>query len=136
MMANFDAQTECRTKSVRLVSINQLGSRIRRIRLHNRLTPTEFASTLNIQIKTLSEIENGTKEPTNRLLSTLVGHFAIKEDWLMTGKDKMFEDERKCEESINVSQFLKMYHQLSEEAQKRMLNIIQVFLETEYIQSS
>ena len=136
MMANFDPQTKCRTKSARLVSINALGSRIRRIRLDSRLTPTKFASTLNIQIKTLSEIENGTKEPTNRLLSTLVNHFAIKEDWLMMGKDKMYKDKSKCEESINVDQFLKMYRQLSEEGKKRILNIVQVFLQTEYIKGT
>ena len=135
-MANFDAQTERRTKSVRLVSINQLGSRIRRIRLHNRLTPTEFASTLNIQIKTLSEIENGIKEPTDKLLSTLINLFAIKRDWLITGKDEMFKGKSKFEESINVDQFLKMYDQLSEEGKKRILNIVQVLLKTEYIKGT
>lgn len=135
-MANFDAQAECRTESARLVFINQLGSRIRRIRLHSRLTPTKFASTLNIQIETLSEIENGIKEPTDRLLSLLVNLFAIKEDWLMTGKDKMLEDESKCEESKNVTQFLRMYHKLSKEGKKRILNILHVFLETEYIKGT
>jgi transcriptional regulator with XRE-family HTH domain len=135
-MANFEAQARRRTKSVRPVFINQLGSRIRRIRLHKRLTPTEFASTLNIQIKTLSEIENGIKEPPDKLLSTLINLFAIKRDWLITGKDEMFKGESKFEESINVDQFLKMYDQLSEKGKKRILNIVQVLLKTEYIKDT
>jgi len=114
------------------VFIKELCSRIRSVRLLNNLAQGQFALALMISMKTLSEIENGERQPSGRLLFVLEEYFGVNGIWLMTGKGEMLRDNhnnRKLEVTMHL---LGMFNRLSENSRAKTVNIIKILLQKEH----
>ena len=77
-----------------MIMNNTIGSRIRTIRKHFRLTQTEFAKKLGISASFISSIETSKKNPS---LETLKKMFEMKVNlnYLVTGQGNCFIEEEK-----------------------------------------
>lgn len=70
-----------------------LGARLKGMREHLRESLAEVAGSVEIEIASLSAIEQGTDRPTEDILLLLISHFAVKEDeatklWELAGYDQ------------------------------------------------
>lgn len=70
-----------------------LGARLKGMREHIRETMAEVAGSVEIEIDSLSAIEQGSNRPTEDILLLLISHFAVKEDeatklWELAGYDQ------------------------------------------------
>lgn len=68
---------------------NQLGQRIRQVRLSNKLTQQDFSRSLGIVQGFLCGIERGKKIPSDTLLIALSHLYGINMEWLVSGNGPM-----------------------------------------------
>ncbi len=64
-------------------ALDQVGSRLQRLRTRRRLTLTDVADTTGISKSTLSRLENGQRRPTLELLLALSGAYRVPLDDLV-----------------------------------------------------
>ncbi len=105
-----------------------VGQRIRSVRGHYGLSQNEFANSLHISRKWLSELENGKKCPSGLLLLGMECRYAISRDWLLGGKGSMLvcsEWNENCGEAVRL---LKEFAKLSKKSREKLLNILGAFL--------
>lgn len=67
-----------------------IGSRIKSLRKTEKLTQKEFSKRLCISQSYLSGLENGSEEPTNKLLKLIELEFNVSSDWLYNGIGEMY----------------------------------------------
>jgi len=67
----------------------EIGTRIKEIRLSRGLTQKLFASSLGIVQGFLSDVERGRKLPSDTLLIALCHLYEISEEWLFTGSGEV-----------------------------------------------
>lgn len=91
--------------------------RIKQVRNHFDLTQDKFAHILNISRPTISNMENGTHNPSDQLISNICNEFGINEKWIKTGKGPM---KKSLEEIVKkyVNNFSK------EEAREALLSVL------------
>ncbi|MCF2705145.1 helix-turn-helix transcriptional regulator [Enterocloster clostridioformis] len=68
-----------------------VNERIKDVRKSLNLTLEEFGKKLCVTKSTLSNIENGNRNITDRLIRDICREFDVSEDWLRTGSGEMFE---------------------------------------------
>lgn len=69
----------------------EINKRIKDLRENYlNLSQDDFAKSLNLQRNTISLIENGKRNPSDRTLLDICRQFSINEIWLRTGEGDMF----------------------------------------------
>lgn len=68
-----------------------MNERIRKIRVSLGMSQEVFAAKINIKSNSLSLIENGKRNPSDRTLLDICREFHVSEKWLRTGEGEMFE---------------------------------------------
>ena len=67
-----------------------MKDRIREIRKHNHLTQVEFGKQIGVAGNTVTNYENGMREPSNAIICSICRVFGINENWLRNGEGEMF----------------------------------------------
>lgn len=80
-----------------------MNKRIKEIRLAQELTQEQFADKLGLSRNFITQLENGTKQPSERTLSDICRIFSINSEWLHSGKGEMKIELTKNQE---IAQFL------------------------------
>ena len=73
-----------------------MNERIKEVRKTVGLTQTEFANRIGLSQNFITQLETGSKNPSDRTLSDICREFSVSEQWLRTGEGEMFvpvEDE-------------------------------------------
>lgn len=79
--------------------MNEIISRLKALReVHLKISQDEFAKRLNLQRNTISLIENGKRNPSDRTLLDICREFNVNETWLRSGKGEIFNDMSREEE--------------------------------------
>ncbi|HCQ5872840.1 TPA: helix-turn-helix transcriptional regulator [Clostridioides difficile] len=71
-------------------NINPQNKRIRELRIELQLSQDDFAKKLELKRNTISLIENGKRNASNRTLKDICNAWNVSFDWLMSGKGNMF----------------------------------------------
>lgn len=73
-----------------------MKDRIREIRKDNGLTQVEFGERIGVKGNTITNYENGLRNPTDAVLLLICREFKINEQWLRTGKGRkeVLQEER------------------------------------------
>ena len=78
-----------------------IGEKIRKIRKDLNLSQSIFSEKLNISTAYLSEIENGRKDITTKIIQALKKEFNISSDWLLFANSEMNVNENEKKRRIN-----------------------------------
>lgn len=68
--------------------MNEIGSRIKKLRLSLGLKQVQFAQHIRVSQGYLAEVEKGKKTPSSRVLLAVSTVFGIDEDWIRTGRGR------------------------------------------------
>jgi len=68
-----------------------MNDRIRTIRVYLGLTQEEFAEKLFMKRNSITQIELGNRNPSNRLIKAISDIFSINENWIRTGNGDMIK---------------------------------------------
>lgn len=80
-----------------------MNKRIRELRKSLNLTLNEFGSQIGLKHSTLSDIENGKTNITERVIILICSQFNVNEEWLRTGQGEMFvEKNKKYDEFFSI----------------------------------
>jgi phage repressor protein C with HTH and peptisase S24 domain len=78
------------------------GPRLKEIRLAKKMTLQEFYGVIANHVNNFSPIENGARKIGKRLSEAVIRHYHINEEWLATGKGKIFTDEELNQSNLSV----------------------------------
>lgn len=67
-----------------------IGERIKAVRTDKKLTLEKFGEKIGIKKSSLSQIENGKVNVTDRVIKSICREFNVNEHWLLTGDGDMF----------------------------------------------
>lgn len=67
-----------------------IGERIKAVRSDKKLTLEKFGEKIGIKKSSLSQIENGKVNVTDRVIKSICREFNVNEHWLLTGEGDMF----------------------------------------------
>ena len=88
-----------------MTSDNQIGNRFRLVRNHYRLTTKDVAEKLYLSQSSISNFENGIRNPSSRTIKTFCETFRVNESWLETGEGEMFAEETNSETEAIVREY-------------------------------
>ncbi|MBQ6206533.1 MAG: helix-turn-helix transcriptional regulator [Oscillospiraceae bacterium] len=94
------------------------GERIKLIRKENKLTQTEFAKKLHVGPGSISRLESGENNPSDRTIALICREFGIREEWLHTGEGDMYAPET----TFNLAEYIK-----SKDASELELRIVKAY---------
>lgn len=80
-----------------------MNERIKEIRKYYKLTQTDFANKLGLSQNFITQLETGSKKPSDRTISDICRIFSINETWLRSGEGEMKLELTKNQE---IAQFL------------------------------
>lgn len=80
-----------------------MNERIKEIRKFHKLTQTDFANKLGLSQNFITQLETGSKKPSDRTVSDICRVFSINEKWLRSGEGEMKLELTKNQE---IAQFL------------------------------
>jgi transcriptional regulator with XRE-family HTH domain len=80
-----------------------MNDRIKQIRKFYKLTQTDFANKLGLSQNFITQLETGSKKPSDRTISDICRIFSINENWLRSGEGEMKLELTKNQE---IAQFL------------------------------
>lgn len=108
------------------------GERIRAVRKELGLTGTEFGKAIGLASSTISCMEIGRREITERTIYLIRDKFGVREEWLRTGNGEMFTEEKEVNEldeflrdaSPETRRLMKKILALDEEEQAFVENIM------------
>lgn len=66
-----------------------MKDRIRQIRKEKKLTQVEFGEIIGVKGNTITNYENGLRNPTDAIILSICREFNVNETWLRTGTGKM-----------------------------------------------
>ncbi len=113
-----------------------IGKRIKDVRKFLELTQLEFGNKIGLKPTAIGQMENGSRNVTERTIILICERYSVDENWLRTGKGKMFLDippeseiasaisnvleDINCENSIYtlVKEFLLKYEKLDSTSKK------------------
>lgn len=84
---------------------NQIGNRFKLVRNHYRLTTKDVAEKLYLSQSSISNFENGIRNPSPRTIKTFCEAFGVNESWLETGEGEMFAEETNSETEAIVREY-------------------------------
>lgn len=67
-----------------------MKDRIKQIRKQASLTQVEFGERIGVKGNTITNYENGLRNPTDAVILSICREFNVNETWLRTGKGEMF----------------------------------------------
>lgn len=73
---------------------NKISDRIKHVRKLLKLNQKTFAAQMGYGQSIISEIEKGTKSPTERFLISLSDKYNIRKQWIITGEEPIFHPEK------------------------------------------
>lgn len=79
-----------------------MKNRIKQIRKECCLTQTEFGEKIGVRGNTITNYENGLRNPSEAIIRAICREFNVNEDWLRTGKGEMF---RKVDRKTELASF-------------------------------
>ena len=68
-----------------------MNARIKEVREAKGLSQADFAEMLNLKRNSISLIELGKRNPSDRTILDICNTFSVSEEWLRTGTGEMFE---------------------------------------------
>ena len=71
-----------------------MNARIRALRIKNKMTQAQLGEVLGIKARTMSDIENGTSNPTVLQIEKLSKFFNVTSDYLLFGTENIEPIER------------------------------------------
>lgn len=84
-----------------------MNERLKQLREELKLTQQEFADKLGIKRGTIANYEVGRNEPIDAVISLICYKFQVNEDWLRTGKGRMFlQTDRQQEVLIYIGKLM------------------------------
>ena len=98
-----------------------IGEQIRDARKALSLTQKEFSAALGMSENYIWQIEKGQREPSDRTISDICRIFAIREEWLRTGRGEMQPPMTKEEE---IAQLVKGAINGSSEFKRAVIKMI------------
>lgn len=93
-----------------------MKTRIKKIRKDRHLTQVEFGEKIGVKGNTITNYENGLRNPTDAVLLSICREFSVNENWLRTGEGEPYFDKNKDKE---ISDMLKDIQISDEESFKR-----------------
>ena len=75
-----------------------MNDRIKHIRKSLHMTQDEFATKIGLSRNFIAQVENGTKNPSDRTVSDICREFDVNEEWLRNGTGEMFVQKSKDEQ--------------------------------------
>jgi transcriptional regulator with XRE-family HTH domain len=79
-----------------------INERVRELRKALRLTQVEFGRRIAVGQGYLTNIENGQRPVTEKILKLICKEFNVNEDWLRTGEGEMFRVESELIELLGA----------------------------------
>ena len=67
-----------------------MNERIKEIREYFNLTQDEFGKRIGSARNTIANYENGNRNPSNAVVTSICREFSINEEWLRAGQGEMF----------------------------------------------
>lgn len=80
-----------------------MESRLKLLRIELKLTVKELAKTLNLSKSTISLIENGKRNLTDRTMADLERLYNVNLAWLKTGDGPMFKEKSRAAEIAEIT---------------------------------
>ncbi|MEG6512439.1 helix-turn-helix transcriptional regulator [Desulforamulus ruminis] len=80
--------------------MDSIGTRIKLIRSRNNLKQIEFGSLLGIKQGYVTNLESGRATPSEQLIKAISLQFGIREEWLFTGEEPMYQPAEEAAEEI------------------------------------
>ncbi len=96
--------------SKRNLQPDNFGARLQNYRLEKKLTGKQLADIIGISQGSLSELENGKREPSGKVFFGIAENTDIDLKWLLTGKSRKL---RKCQE-ISAARKFEIFDQAEE----------------------
>lgn len=75
-----------------------MKDRIKTIRKHYNLTQTEFGDRIGVKGNTITNYENGLRNPSDAIIVSICREFNVNEEWMRTGNGEMFQPITKNDE--------------------------------------
>jgi len=104
----------------------EIGNRIKEIRTAIGITQVKFAERIAVAKSLISELENGIKEPNERVVRLIVAEFNTSENWLRSGIGSMFNEDVSAE----VSEAIGIFKSLDQRFREAALKMLVVLKET------
>ena len=102
-----------------------LGERLYKLRSALNLNQEEFAKKIRVSKGYITSLENSHRELNSRLVKLISDTFGANEDWLQTGKGKMFTEQK----DVSLDEVVNLYNQLHPKLQKLVIEQLKVLLE-------
>lgn len=67
-----------------------MKDRIKQIRKDKKLTQVEFGERIGVKGNTITNYENGLRNPTDAVILSICREFGVNEDWLRTGNGEQY----------------------------------------------
>lgn len=78
--------------------MESIGSRVKAVRKELNLTTTKFGERIGIKNPSVSMIETGKSNPSDRTILSICREFNVNENWLRTGEGEMFTEKSRQQE--------------------------------------
>nr|DAF18618.1 MAG TPA: helix-turn-helix domain protein [Caudoviricetes sp.] len=75
-----------------------MNERIKSLRKYLNMTQDDFSKQIGFSRKYISQVEIGTKTPSERTISDICREFDVNEEWLRNGTGEMFVQKSKDEQ--------------------------------------
>lgn len=107
-----------------------MNERIKEIRKYYKLTQTDFAGKLGLSQNFITQLETGSKKPSDRTISDICRIFSINENWLRSGEGEMKLELTKNQE---IAQFLNdVMAEDDEDLRKNFIDVLACLNEKEW----
>lgn len=103
-----------------------MHNRLLQLRKVLKLTQEDFGGKIGLTNAMISQMEQNTREINERTILLICSKFNVNEQWLKTGKGKMF-----IEIDLKYNQFFKIYNKLSPPLQDYLLTCAIELLKTQ-----
>lgn len=79
-----------------------MKDRIRQVRKDAGLTQVEYGKRLGVAGNTITNYENGMREPSNAVIAAICREFSVNEEWLRSGTGSMYMEMSRAELAANI----------------------------------
>lgn len=105
--------------------MEKAGERLFDLRTALNLSQEEFAKKIRVSKGYITSLECSHRELNSRLIKLIADTFGANENWLLTGKGKMFTNPK----DISLDEVITLYNQLHPKLQKLVIEQLKVLLE-------